>query len=204
MSRTAVLNKTQIILSAYEIAREKGRVAITIRELGKRLGKSTAAIYTQYPSIDAIIVDLVSHINKLVYESCMKQRTSDMFLNSGIGYLAFVMENKRIFSDFLLAGEEQKFSSKQDTSFYINLMRQSPFISVLDDVSIISILENMQIYTYGLAIMISADLNPNNDFNYYQEKLKQAGNSLIGYHMYSTGKYELAVKKLIESFDTNK
>lgn len=198
MARSAVLNKTQIILSAFEIAKEEGRSAITIRELGKRLGKSTAAIYTQYPSIDEIMLDLVLYINQLVFDSCTKERTSDMFLNSGLGYLEFVVENKRIFIDFLLSAEEQKSNSKQDTSFYIDLMKQSPLISVLDDDRILNIMENMQIYTYGLAIMISADVDPNKDVKYYQEKLKEAGNSLISYHLYSSGKYENAVQKFMK------
>ncbi|MFA6800833.1 MAG: TetR/AcrR family transcriptional regulator [Acholeplasmataceae bacterium] len=204
MSRTAVLNKTQIIQSAFEIAREKGRSAVTLRELGKRLGKSTAAIYTQYPSIDAIILDLISYINKLVYVSCMEKRTKDKFLNSGIGFLAFVMKNKMIFGDFLLSADEQKNNSKQNTSFYVNLMKQSPITSVLDDDRVLNILENMQIYTYGLATMICSDINPDNDLNFYINKLEQAGKSLIGYHMYSSGKYELALKRLVDKFDVDK
>ena len=199
MTRTAVLNKTQIIQSAFNIAKEKGRGAITLRELGKRLGKSTAAIYSQYPSIDAIILDLISYINQLVYESCTEERTTDGFLNSGIGYLAFVMENKLIFSDFLLSAKEQKSDSKQDVNFYVNLMKQSPMISVLDDDRVQDILASIQIYTYGLATMISSDFVPDNNLDYYQKKLEQAGKSLIGYHLYSSGKYENAVKKIIES-----
>lgn len=199
MSRTAVLNKKQIIQSAYEIAKEKGKSAITIRELSNKLGTSTAPIYTQYESIDAIYIDLVLYINELVYESCIEKRTNDEFLNSGVGFLAFVMDNKLIFNDFLLSAEAQKSNVKQDMSFYIELMKRSPLISVLDDARILDILQNVQIYTYGLAVMICANIGPKNDLSYYQEKLEQAGKSLIGYHLYSSGSYELAVKKLVDS-----
>ena len=101
MTRTALLNKQQIIKCAYDIAREKGKDAITIREIGGRLGKSTAPIYTQYSSIEDIITDLKAYINELLRISIIENRTKDSFLNMGIGILSFVIDNKLIFNDFL-------------------------------------------------------------------------------------------------------
>lgn len=198
MTRTAVLNKQQIIRCAFDIAREKGRKAITIREIGNRLGKSTAPIYTQYSSIDDIIVDLKTYIKQLLHRSTMENRTNDNFLNMGVGFLAFVIENKRIFNDFFLKMGENKFDLKGDDCSQIESMKQSPFTSVLNDQQLQTIMLNMQIYSYGLATMICTSKDPNQDLNYYQKLLEQAGTSLIGYQLYNSGKIEDVIEKLMQ------
>ena len=198
MSRTKVLNKTQIIQCAYNIAKEKGRKAITIREIGSRLGKSTAPIYTQFSSIDEIMEDLVVYFKDLLSTSTKQQSSGNKFLDIGVGFLSFVMENKLIFNDFFISTDGPRFDFTRDENFYLKQMKQSPFLSVLDDERLLRILEDMQIYTYGLAIMICANIGPSDDLSYYQKKLELSGNSLIGYHMYSSGKYELAIQNMVK------
>ena len=198
MARTAVLNKTQIIQCAFDIAREKGKDAITIREIGNRLGTSTAPIYTQYPSIEAIFTDLNSYIKNRVFESTQQKRTISPFLNIGVGFLAFVLENKLIFNDFFLTMDEPLFSFRKEEHSYLEQMKENPFISVLEDRQLESVLYNMQVYAYGLATMICTGAEGDKDLSYYQNKLEVTGNSLFGYHLYSSGKYEAVIEKLIE------
>ena len=198
MSRTAVLNKQQIVRCAYDIAREKGRNAITVREIGNRLGKSTAPIYTQYSSSEEIISDLKDYIRELLHRSTMENRTDDSFLNMGVGFLAFVIENKLIFNDFFLTMGETKFDFDDEDCSNINQMKQSPLTSVLDDKQLQSIMQNMQIYTYGLATMICTGKGPARELKYYQKLLEQAGSSLIGYHLYNSGKIEAVIEKLLK------
>lgn len=198
MSRTAVLNKQQIIKCAYEIASEKGKNAITIREIGSRLGKSTAPIYTQYPSIEDILTDLKDYVEEQLEKSIMKARTNNSFLNMGIGILAFVIDNKLIFNDFFLTMGETKFDFEDVDASYISLMRTDPLYSVLDDKQLQAIMLNMQIYTYGLATMICIGTESKYDLSYYQKLLEQAGSSIIGYQLYSSGKYEAAIQKVLE------
>ena len=200
MTRTAILNKTQIIQCAYNIAREKGRSAITIREIGKRLGKSTAPIYTQYPSIEAIFTDLTAFIKDLLFKSTQQERTVSPFLNIGVGILAFVLENKLIFNDFFLTMDQTLFNFTQEDHSYLEQMKQHPFISVLDDQQLKTILYDMSVYTYGLATIICTRVDGDHELNYYQKKLEQTGNKLISYHLYNSGKYETVIDKMIEKF----
>ena len=132
MSRTAVLNKQQIVRCAYDIAREKGRNAITVREIGNRLGKSTAPIYTQYSSSEEIISDLKDYIRELLHRSTMENRTDDSFLNMGVGFLAFVIENKLIFNDFFLTMGETKFDFDDEDCSNINQIFLGLILLILD------------------------------------------------------------------------
>lgn len=200
MARTATLTKTQIIECAYTIANEEGKGAITIREIGKRLGKSTAPIYTQYPSIEDIFTDLTVYIKDLIFKSTIKKRTINPFLNIGVGFLAFVLENKLIFNDFFLTMDDPLFSFSKDDHSYLDQMKQDPFISVLSDKQLLSTLYDMHVYTHGLATMICVGAETNSNLDYYQKKLEQTGSSLIGYHLYSSGKYEQVIERLLEKF----
>jgi len=200
MARTTVLTKKQIIQCAFDIARDKGKKAITIREIGKRLGKSTAPIYTQYPSIEAIFNDLNVFIREQLFKSTQEERTISPFLNIGVGFIAFVLENKLIFNDFFLTMDAPLLSSGGKDQTYIDQMKQNPFMSVLTNDQIESLLYDMSVYTYGLATIICTDADGNNELKYYEDKLRQTGNSLMKYYLYSSGKYETIIEKLIEKF----
>ncbi len=200
MSRTAVLTKQQIIKCAYDIANKKGKAAITIREIANQLGKSTAPIYTQYTSIDAIFKDLIIYIKDQVFETTKQKRTTSPFLNVGVGFLAFVIENKLIFNDFFLTMDEPLHNIRNDDYSYLDQMKKNPFMSVFSDDQLESIIYDMQVYTYGLATIICTNIGGNHDLNYYKTKLEINGNSLMNYHIYSSGKYEEVLKNVIEKF----
>jgi AcrR family transcriptional regulator len=203
MARTAVLNKQQIIQCAFDIAREKGRSSITIREIGNRLGRSTAPIYTQYSSIDEIIIDLKAYIIKLMEISSMENRTDNNFLNIGVGLISFVIDNKLIFNDFFLTMGENGSESdgESEIKVYIEQMRKSPIANVLDDNQLKAIFRDMQIYTYGLATIICTGNGPNHDLSYYKNLLEQSGGALIGYHLYSSGKMEGVIEGLMNQLN---
>jgi AcrR family transcriptional regulator len=198
MARTTVLTKQQIIQCAFDIARDKGKKAITIREIGKRLKKSTAPIYTQYPSIEAIFNDLNIFIREQLFKSTQEERTISPFLNIGVGFIAFVLENKLIFNDFFLTMDAPLISSGKKDHTYIDQMKQNPFMSVLTDDQIESLLYDMSVYTYGLATIICTGADGNNELQFYISKLEQTGNSLMKYYMYSSGKYEEAIELLLK------
>lgn len=197
MARTSVLTKDQIIKCAFNIARDKGLKAITIREISKQLGKSTAPIYTQYQSIDAIIDDLVIYINDVLLKYTVVSSNKGGFLGIGLGFITFVIENKQIFIDFFISIDGPSFIFSTNNDFYIQEMRKDPLLNFLSTESLNQIYDDMVVYSYGLATMICSNLGPSNDLNYYIEKLEKAGSSIIGYQMYSSGIYEDVVKNLI-------
>ncbi len=198
MSRTAVLTKKQIIQCAFDIANKKGKAAITIREIANQLGKSTAPIYTQYKSIDAIFNDLIIYIREQIYISTQQKRTISSFLNIGVGFLAFVIENKLIFNDFFLTMDEPLYNISNKDHSYLDQMKKNPFMSVFTDNQLETIIYDMQVYTYGLAAMICTNIGGNHDLDYYKNKLEINGNSLMNYYIYSSGKYETVIKKIFE------
>ena len=52
MARTPTVTRQQILDTTIALINEEGPQAVTIRAIAGRLGKSTAPIYTQYPTMD--------------------------------------------------------------------------------------------------------------------------------------------------------
>ena len=80
----------------------------------------------------------------------------------------------------------------------IDHMKDNPMTSVLSDEQLRKIMLDMQIYTYGLATLICVANDSSQELSYYQKLLREAGSSMIGYHLYSSGKIEAAMKRLLE------
>jgi AcrR family transcriptional regulator len=199
MSRNAVLTKEQITMCAFDIAKNKGKKAITVREIANQLGKSTAPIYTQYSGIDEIFIDLMSYIEKLIFQSSIESIKNSSFLSMGIGFLSFALENKRVFNDFFLTMDNPLLQSNEEEPSYLDLVRQDAMLSVLSEEQLRTIFYDMQVYTYGLATIICTRSDANTDLKFYQDKLEQVGKSIIRYHLFSSGKYEEAFSKVLAS-----
>ena len=200
MSRKAIVSKNQIIQAAFDIAKVTGKYSITIRGIGTKLGISTAPIYTQYKSIDAIMEDLITFVNSKVHESTLKERPINAFLNLGVGYLDFVIENTIIFNDFFLTMGNSILDSNIDNDLYLEQVKKNPFMSNFNNDQLKSILYDMSVYTYGLAAMICTKRGVKHELRHYQDMLEQTGNKLISYHLYSSGKYESVINKILDEF----
>lgn len=190
MARTAVLTKDMILDAALKIMNTQGPEAITIRAIATSLGKSTAPIYTQYPSREAIMVDLEAYTTKLLHAYIETPRTIDSFQNIGLGILAFALEHKKVFTYYYLTEKATEFDIKNDESRLLGLMKKNTLLTVLEDQRLLKLLEDMWIYTYGLATMICTGIEASQDLDYYRRKLEIMGNQVISYHLFSSGKYE--------------
>lgn len=196
MARTAVLTKDQIIVATFDLINEKGIEAVTIRSIAKKLNKSTAPISTQYATIERLFNDLTHYVNQQLYKSMGQQRTPDSFLNIGLGILAFALDNKLIFTCFFLSKEQINFDFVHNEPYFLEQMEQELPLSLIGKKRMQSLLDDMWVYTYGLAAMICTGIKSNKHLSYYEEKLAQTGYKLINYHLYSSGKYETYVNKL--------
>ena len=198
MSRKAIISKKQIIQAAFDIAKVHGKNSITIRAIGMHLSISTAPIYTQYKSIDAIMIDLTTFVNDQVLASTLKKITGGSFLDIGVGYLDFVIIHPLIFNDFFLTMGNSIFETNQDADIYLNQMKKNPFLCEFNKEQLDSLLYDMSVYTYGLATMICTKKDIKHELPHYRNLLEQAGNKLISYHLYSSGKYETVINTLLE------
>lgn len=196
MARTAVLTKEQIITGALAITNETGFDSLTIRAIAKQLGTSTAPIYTQFPTMELLYEALSAHVFNQLIESTQVPRTPDPFLNIGVGILAYVLENKGAYTHFFLSPNRLNMPTDKDGLFFAQ-MKAHPFLSILGDDRLASLLADMWVFTYGLSTMICIGTETNTELSYYANKLEQTGNKLIQYHLFSSGLYETYIQNII-------
>lgn len=197
MARIPVLTKEQIIHSALAITNQTGFESISIRAIAKSLGTSTAPIYTQYPNIELLYDDLSNYVYNQLIESTKKQRTPDLFLNIGVGIIAFVLENKGAYAHYFLTPNQLHLPLEDQGNPFLEQMKTHPYLSILGEERLASLLNDMSIYTYGLSTVICVGEEDDKDLDYYLSKLEQSGNKLISYHLFSSGLYETYVHNIM-------
>jgi AcrR family transcriptional regulator len=198
MARTAVLTKEQLIQCALDLVNQHGFESITMRLIAKQLGTSTAPIYTQYPTMEALYQDLSDYVMNKLLEYTQISYTPDSFLNIGVGILAFVLENKEAYAYYFLSPNRLKLPVTTPSSPFLAQLKAHPFLSILGEERLTSLLYDMSIYTYGLSSMICTGVEESTNLNDYLIKLQQAGNKLISYHLFSSGKYETYIETLMQ------
>lgn len=133
-------------------------------------------------------------------ESMKIRRTPDSFLDIGVGMLSFALEHKLVYMNFYLSKNKPSSDLLKYKDEFLVQMKANPFLSIFDDEQLSSILSDMWVFTYGLATMICTGIETSQDLHYYQEKLMQTGNRIITYHILSSGKFEMYIKKIFETF----
>lgn len=197
MARTAVLTKDQILEAAFDLMSEEGAESITIRSIASKLNKSTAPIYTQYPSREAIMSDLEIYVSDKLQANIQTPRTIDSFKNIGLGIIDFALKYKLVFAYYYLSSQSTQVSILADKDTLLKQMKENDMLTVLEDHQLLQLLDDMWIYTYGLATMICAGIESSDSLDYYSEKLGQMGHKTVSYYLYSSGKYEAYLQKFI-------
>lgn len=189
MARTAVLSKEQILESSFKLVNRVGLEKITVRLIAKELGTSTAPIYTQYKKMDEIKEDLTRYVDNQLMTHLQGDYTDDSFLNIGAGLLTFAYNNPKIFQTYYLTkGSLPSYMSK-NYSMFIEYMKKNSFLALLEDKRLESLIDDMWVYTFGLATIIATS-DKTDDLKEYIKKIESTGEKLIKYHLFSSGNIE--------------
>lgn len=209
MARTAVLSKDQILESSFKMVNELGLDKVTIRSIANDLGTSTAPIYTQYKKMDEIKEDLSRYVKKQLMLHLEGHYTENPFLNIGVGLLTFAYNNQKVFQTYYLTKSPLASYMTKNNMQFIEYMKTDSFLALLDEERLRSLMNDMWIYTFGLATIICTNEAVDSLQNYL-DQLKSTGDRLITYHLFSSGNIEncfALIGKRIHNFpkaNTNK
>ncbi len=89
--------RDQIIDAGFKIVREKGFGAFSTRSLASELGSSSRPIYSFFKSIAELEDVIVEKGVALLYDTMIRVRTGDPWLDHGIGYVMFAAAEKPLF-----------------------------------------------------------------------------------------------------------
>ena len=91
------INKQDIIEIAFNQVRKYGWEGLTARFIAKKLGTSTRPIYTHFKSMRHLEEAVVQRAMSLLHQYMTEKRTDDPWLDHGIGYIKFALEEKMLF-----------------------------------------------------------------------------------------------------------
>src|SRR5690625_3825463 len=85
-------SKQEIIQAAFDIAKEEGIDAITIRKVANRLGSSIAPIYVNFDNVEALIQAVIEHTYEVSKQLILEQNSGHPFRDIGIASIKFARE----------------------------------------------------------------------------------------------------------------
>lgn len=155
-------SKQDIIDTAFEIAKEEGFDAITIRKVAERLGSSIAPIYVNFNNVDELIQAVVHKTFDVTKEILSEQNTGQPFRDIGIASLRFAKEYNVLFRDLVMNHSTYMKYERNDIHSLIAQMKTDPHLEELPENELKEILLKMQIFQTGLSVMVANGLLPEN------------------------------------------
>ena len=97
MPPKAKFSSESVVEAAFNIVRREGWAALSARSIAKELGASTGPIYAYLSSMTDIEEAVVGKALVLYHQYLTTPQTGDPWLDSGIGYIRFALEEQQLF-----------------------------------------------------------------------------------------------------------
>lgn len=151
--------REEIIETALNIVREKGKDALSARSLAKALGTSSAPIFTAFENMEEVQDEVIKSA-KAIYAQYVKDglNNTPAFKGAGMQYILFAKNEPELF--------QLLFMSKTDepdlSHFMPNTDENAPIILSavesnykLNEKQARNIYNHMAVYTYGIAVLFA-------------------------------------------------
>ncbi|MCP4719618.1 MAG: WHG domain-containing protein [Desulfobacteraceae bacterium] len=89
--------KDKIIDIAFEYVRQNGWKGLTARYLSEQLNSSTMPVYSCFKSMAHLEEEVVKKAMELFLEYITTPKTEDIWIDHGVGYVMFALEEKFLF-----------------------------------------------------------------------------------------------------------
>lgn len=164
--RNTQFSREEIIDAAFKLVREQGWAGFSVQAVGKAINSSTMPIYSQFANVreleDAVCVKAM----ELLRESLLVERTGDRWIDQGISYVRFAMEEKFLFR-ILWDGRNVELSQtmgKDLNEFIAGTLVDYPLFTGLDPLELRMIRLTRMMFAQKAAYWLN--VNP----NYLKEK----------------------------------
>ncbi len=89
--------REEIINIAFEYVQKNGWSGLTARYLSEQLNSSTMPIYSCFTSMTHLEDEVVKKAMELLYEYITTPRTEDIWIDHGVGYILFAVQENYLF-----------------------------------------------------------------------------------------------------------
>jgi len=153
-------SKEDIIIAAFNIAKEKGIDAITIRKVAEQLGSSIAPIYVNFKDVEELIQEVISHTMEIAKNLILEQNSGHPFRDIGIGSIKFAKQYSVLYRDLMMKNNPYIEHNEENMLFLVQQMKADPTLKEFSDQELMNILHKMEIFQTGLAVQVANGLLP--------------------------------------------
>ena len=180
MARKIHYSRTEILDSALKLLREKGKTALTARNIAHETGCSTHPIYSEYRSVKGLKKALYHRAYDFFITNITTKNSPENFLDIGVNYVQFSKLEKNIFS-FLFFNKDFSMDINRleiiDEKI-INIIKKDKYVQSNAVKDYDQVFFNLWIFAHGLAALI---WESSTDYNEHEIRriLKTTGKTII-------------------------
>jgi AcrR family transcriptional regulator len=176
MPKASSITKERIIDAAFEIVRVNGFVALSARNIAKKIGCSTQPIYWTYKNMEMLKQDVLGKmmhfLNALIGSY---RKTGEPFLDLGLGYVHIAFAESVLFKSIYVDNVLKiKLTEILPDETMKTAMRKETEMADLSDEQINEIGVKAWIFTHGLASLIATGV-----MVYNEEKIETMLRALL-------------------------
>lgn len=177
--KQVTFTRPAVLSAALELIRQHGWESLSARGLAQKLKSSVAPVYSAFGSMAALQRQVLLEARRLLDATVAVSYTDMPFLNIGVGVVAFARQEPNLFRALFLQRHGQPDILRAFHDSILKHMSQDAMLKLLSEASRRRLLENIWLYTLGLANSIIFDQIKHVSTEKIIRLLKDAGNVLI-------------------------
>ena len=173
--------KEEIVDIAFEYVRQNGWKGLTARYLSEQLNASTMPVYSCFKSMAHLEEEVVKKAMELFLEYITAPRTDDIWIDHGVGYVMFALEEKHLFRSVFDEAHDplrQKYSTLIWERTGKDLSTYPPF-KKLSDNQIAHLRRGRWVLIHGMASLVSNGALPIDNSTKIPDMVKMASKVLF-------------------------
>lgn len=155
--RNTIFTREKVILAALDILRDRGMAAVTARNVARQLGSSVAPVYSTFDSICDLQREVLERASRMMDANTRKDFTPNLFLNIGVGIVVFAREEPQSFRALFLHHHRHRDILEKFFQSKLDRMKTDPMLQLMSEKSLDRLLQNVWLYTLGLATSVIYD-----------------------------------------------
>lgn len=152
--KKATFDRQTVLAAAFGIVKEGGLSALTARSVAARLEASVAPVYKVFGSMDELTRGVLEQALLRLDEHCARPYSDMPFLNIGVGMVVFARDESGLFQALFLSRHPAPDILRRFNESVLETMKKDPLLRLLSDASLVRLLDQIWLYTLGLAAAV--------------------------------------------------
>lgn len=150
-------SREDILKAAFDLAIEGGISTITAQAMAGKLNSSVQPLYSNFSSVQELKQVLAENVCRLFREYVTKSYFSQPYIDIWVGELLFAKHFKNLYTSFLIERNSFEDSFLELNREEFEIFRTDAKLQGLTHDQLHALYRHMQIYNYGLCVMICND-----------------------------------------------